>query len=131
VRIPSPSPSPSPEPEPEPAPAPEPERAHLVGSVGLGRVNEVFQTVGRRLGRRLKRVPDGEIGGPRLWIGWQYLLLRASPLLGFDPSGAVYRLSRFPILCLADDLKAGEIEFGELGYAHGARASEASREPPL
>jgi hypothetical protein len=39
-----------------------PERIHLVGSIGLGSVEEIFRTVGRRLGGRLKRVPDGEIG---------------------------------------------------------------------
>jgi methionine synthase II (cobalamin-independent) len=101
----------------------EPDRVHLVGSIGLASVNEIFQTLGRRLGRRLKRVPDGEIGGRRLWISWQYPLLRASPFLVPDPSGAVHRLSRFPILCLADGVKPEEIEFGELGYAREARAS--------
>jgi methionine synthase II (cobalamin-independent) len=100
-----------------------PERVHLVGSIGLRSVNEIFQTLGQRLGRRLKRVPDGEIGGRRLWISWQYPLLRASPFLVPDPSGAVHRISRFPILCLADGVKPDEIEFGELGYAREARAS--------
>ena len=58
-----------------------PERVHLVGSIGLNSVEEIFRTVGQRLGRRPKRVPDGEIGGRRLWISWQYPLLRASPFL--------------------------------------------------
>ncbi len=100
-----------------------PERVHLVGSIGLGSVKEIFQTLGHQLGRRLKRVPDGEIGGRRLWISWQYPLLRASPFLVPDPSGAVHRISRFPILCLAEGIKPEEIEFGELGYAREARAS--------
>jgi len=100
-----------------------PEHVHLVGSIGLGSVEQIFQTVGKTLGRRLKRVPDGEIGGRRLWISWQYPLLRSSPFLVPDPSGAVHRLSRFPILCLAEGVKSGEIEFGELGYAREARAS--------
>jgi hypothetical protein len=100
-----------------------PERVHLVGSIGLGSVDEIFRTVGRRLGRRLRRVPDGEIGGRRLWIGWQYPLLRSSPFLAPDPSGAVHRISRFPILCLTEGVKPEEIDFGELGYAREARAS--------
>jgi methionine synthase II (cobalamin-independent) len=100
-----------------------PERVHLVGSIGLNSVEEIFRTVGRRLGRRLKRMPDGEIGGRRLWISWQYPLLRASPFLVPDPSGAVHQISRFPILCLADDVKPADIDFGELGYAREARVS--------
>jgi hypothetical protein len=100
-----------------------PEGVHLVGSIGLGSVEEIFRTVGERLGRRLKRVPDGEIGGRRLWISWQYPLLRASPFLVPDPSGAVHMISRFPILCLAEGVKPADIDFGELGYAREARAS--------
>jgi methionine synthase II (cobalamin-independent) len=100
-----------------------PEGVHLVGSIGLGSVEEIFRTVGERLGRRLKRVPDGEIGGRRLWISWQYPLLRASPFLIPDPSGAVHMISRFPILCLAEGVKPADIDFGELGYAREARAS--------
>ena len=100
-----------------------PEGVHLVGSIGLGSVEEIFRTVGRRLGGRLKRVPDGEIGGRRLWISWQYPLLRASPFLVPDPGGATHRVSRFPLLCLADGVKPQDIEFGELGYAREARVS--------
>ena len=44
--------------------------AHLVGSVGLDSVEEVMATVGRLLGPHLKRMPDGEPGGRRLWISW-------------------------------------------------------------
>ncbi|MFZ1923003.1 MAG: hypothetical protein WAU57_15340, partial [Xanthobacteraceae bacterium] len=62
---------------------------HLVGSIGLDTVDEVFATVGKLLGPHLRRIPDGEVGGRRLWISWQYPLLRASPLLRPDPSGAI------------------------------------------
>ena len=53
---------------------------HLVGSIGLDTVDEVFATVGKMLGPHLRRIPDGEVGGRRLWISWQYPLLRASAL---------------------------------------------------
>src|SRR5215203_1873899 len=66
-----------------------PNHVHLVGSVGLDSVEEVFRTTGRVLGRRLKRVPDGEPGPRRLWVSFQYPLLRSSPFLRPDPSGAV------------------------------------------
>ena len=44
-----------------------PEHVHLVGSIGLPSVADVFHTCGTLLGRRLQRIPDGEPGGRRLW----------------------------------------------------------------
>jgi methionine synthase II (cobalamin-independent) len=100
-----------------------PDRVHLVGSIGIDTVEEVFRTAGRLLGRRLKRVPDGEPGGRRLWAAWQYPLLRANPYLRADPSGAVRKNSRLPQLCLAEDVDPADVRFSELGYAREARAS--------
>jgi hypothetical protein len=94
--------------------------AHLVGSVALDSVEEVFRTAGRLLGRRLKRIPDGEPGGRRLWISWQYPLLRANAYLR-DP--ALNQSGMFPKLALAEGVKGPDIRFGELGYAREARAS--------
>jgi hypothetical protein len=42
-----------------------PEHVHLVGSIGLPSVADVFHTCGTLLGRRLQRIPDGEPGGRR------------------------------------------------------------------
>ena len=98
-------------------------QAHLVGSIGLDTVDEVFRTVGGLIGPYLKRIPDGEVGGRRLWISWQYPLLRASPYLRPDPSGAVRVTNRFPLLTLAEGVEPDELHFGELGYAREARAS--------
>jgi hypothetical protein len=100
-----------------------PKDAHLVGSVGLNTAQDVFRTAGRRLGGRLKRIPDGEPGPRRLWVSFQYPLLRSSPYLRPDPSGAVRKTSGFPLLCLREGVAPDEIEFGELGYAREARAS--------
>jgi hypothetical protein len=66
-----------------------PDCVHLVGSIGLNGVEEVFSTVGPALGRRLRRIPDGEPGPRRLWVSFQYPLLRSSPFLRPDPSGAL------------------------------------------
>jgi len=96
---------------------------HLVGSIGLDNVEEVFHTVGSKLGRRLKRIPDGEQGPRRLWVSFQYPFLRSSPFLRPDPSGALRKTSGFPLLCLAEGVTADELRFGELGYAREARAS--------
>src|SRR5690348_14865192 len=100
-----------------------PDEVHLVGSIGLETVEEVFQTVGQQLGRRLRRIPDGEPGPRRLWVSFQYPLLRVSPFLRPDPGGAVRKTSGFPLLCLADDVAAHDLRFGELGYAREARTS--------
>jgi hypothetical protein len=100
-----------------------PKSAHLVGSIGLDSVEEVFRTVGEMLGSYLARVPDGEVGGRKLWISWQYPLLRASVYLRPDPSGAVRPTNRFPLLDLAEGVAPAEVHFGELGYAREARAS--------
>ncbi len=106
--------------------ASEPGRAvnvHLVGSIGLDTVDEVFSTVGKMLGPYLRRVPDGEVGGRRLWISWQYPLLRASAFLRPDPAGAIRPTNRFPLLTLGEGVAPSDLRFGELGYAREARAS--------
>jgi hypothetical protein len=100
-----------------------PSEVHLVGSIGLDSVDDVFRTVGRTLGRRLRRVPDGEQGPRRLWISFQYPLLLASPFLKPDPGGAHRKNSGFRLLVPADGVMPDEIRFGELGYAREARAS--------
>jgi hypothetical protein len=102
--------------------APIPDHVHLVGSVALDSVEEVFRTAGTLLGRRLKRCPDGEPGGRRLWISWQYPLLRANAYLQIDPV-SLGQAGMFPKLRLAEGVRSEDIHFGELGYAREARAS--------
>ena len=100
-----------------------PTAVHLVGSIGLDTVEEVFGTVGKLLGPHLRRIPDGEVGGRRMWITWQYAVLRGNPLLRPDPSGAIRPTNRFPLLTLAEGGDPAAVRFGELGYAREARAS--------
>jgi hypothetical protein len=87
---------------------------HFVGSVALDSPEEVFAAIGQQCGPYLKRVPDGEPGGRRLWISWQIPLLRANPMLAPVGPGQVP-------LKLADDVDPRELHFGELGYAREAR----------
>jgi hypothetical protein len=96
---------------------------HLVGSIGLDTVEDVFRTVGKQLGPHLKRIPDGEVGGRKLWISWQYPLLRASTFLRPDPSGKVRPTNRFALLTLGEGVAPADVHFGELGYMREARAS--------
>lgn len=97
-----------------------PQHVHFVGSIALDSVEEVFRTCGTELGRRLKRLPDGEPGGRRLWISWQLPLLRASPYL--EPMDGV-PLEALAPLQLRSGVKPEEIGFGELGYSREARIS--------
>jgi hypothetical protein len=89
---------------------------HFVGSVALDTPEEVFATIGRYCGPYLKRVPDGEPGGRRLWISWQIPVLRANPSLVQVGEGQIP-------LKLADGMTPAQIHFGELGYAREARPS--------
>jgi len=100
-----------------------PRKVHLVGSIGLDTVDEVFTTCGQLLGRHLKRIPDGEPGGRRLWISWQFPVLRANAFL--EPDVTTHRAGGigFHPLKLAEGVKPEEVRFGELGYAREARAS--------
>ena len=96
---------------------------HLVGSVALDTSQEVFAAAGRLLGPYLKRVPDGEPGGRRLWISWQIPVLRANPSLtpAVKPEPGA-RANWLP-LRLADGVEPSQVHFGELGYSREARAS--------
>jgi hypothetical protein len=97
----------------------QPDHVHLVGSIALEFVDAVFRTCGRTLGRRLKRLPDGEPGGRQQWISWQVPLLRASPYL--KPVSPT--TGNLAPLELAPGVRADEIRFGELGYCREARIS--------
>ncbi len=94
---------------------------HLVGSIGLDTVDEVFHTCGRLLGDRLQRIPDGEPGGRRLWCSWQIPLLRANPFFRLAADGRTGPV--FGTLELADGVRPDDVRFGELGYSREARAS--------
>jgi len=95
---------------------------HFVGSIGLDTVEEVFATVGSLLGGHCRRIPDGEVGGRRQWISWQYPLLRSSPYLRVDETRPIAGTG-FCQLRLQEGVVPEEISFGELGYAREARAS--------
>jgi hypothetical protein len=97
----------------------QPDSVHLVGSVGLASVDDVFHVCGRTLGSRLRRIPDGEPGGRRMWIAWQQPLLRANPYftLADKEKGNNSQMK------LADGVDAADVHYDELGYAIEARTS--------
>jgi hypothetical protein len=100
-----------------------PDKVHLVGSIGLDTVEETFRTVGKILGRRVARVPDGEPGPRRGWTSFQYPFLRMSPFLRPDPSGETRKNLGVAKLCLAEGVRPEEVRFPELGYARDAKGS--------
>lgn len=58
---------------------------HIVGSVPLAGAEEVFRTVAGSVGPYLRRLPDGETGVRKLWIGMISDMLDRHPAFEVDP----------------------------------------------
>ena len=101
---------------------PLPDKVHLVGSVNLDTAADVFRICGTALGRRLRRIPDGETGPRRVWLMWQYWMFASHPALqaNGDITDAPFA---WRVYRLAEEASPGELHFGAHGYAHAARAS--------
>lgn len=96
---------------------------HLVGSVPLADAEEVFRTTAAALGKRLRRIPDGETGERANWIMWQYPLLAEQPAFeSMEPDPDEY--VPVPRLRLRSDKTASDLDLSSgLGYADAARRS--------
>ena len=95
---------------------------HLVGSIGLDTVEDVFTAAGKFVKPYILRCPDGEVAGRRLWISYQYPILRSNRFLSVDET----RLLPGAGMCamrLAEGSEPTDVHFGELGYAREARLS--------
>ena len=95
---------------------------HFVGSIGLDSAEDVFDAIGATVKDHVKRCPDGEVGVRRLWISYQWPLLRATSFLVPASDDAVPGMG----LCqlkLRDGTPTQDIRFGEPGYAREARTS--------
>ena len=97
------------------------EHVHLVGSVNLDTVDEVWDKCLAIAGSHLQRIPDGEPGPRRLWISYQYPMLMVNRYL--MPSGVFPEEAPFMRLKVRPGVRPEEISFGELGYAREARLS--------
>jgi hypothetical protein len=96
----------------------------MVGSVPLESAQAVFAALGRTLGDRLARYPDGETGARKGWIGWQRAAFERQAAL--DPLAEKERHYQFrPPFRLRPDADAAALDFGALGYAEAARESYA------
>src|SRR5215472_18238527 len=102
----------------------QPRGVHLVGSVPLNNAEEVFRAASSTLGDRLRRVPDGETGIRKNWIGWQINYLAQNPHLEvLPPDLKAYAPS--PFIRLRSPASPEDITFDQLGYAGAATASYA------
>lgn len=95
---------------------------HFVGSIGLDSTEQVFSAVGETVKPLLKRCPDGEVGGRRLWISYQWPVLRATSFLEPASDTAVPGMG-LCVMRVKAGTPPGDIHFGELGYAREARTS--------
>ncbi|MBI3015287.1 MAG: hypothetical protein HYY65_09560 [Candidatus Tectomicrobia bacterium] len=100
-----------------------PRHVHLVGSVNLSTVQEVFETAGSILGDRLQRLPDGEPGPRRGWISYQYALFRVHPDLEVTETEKGQHPGALTPVRLRPGVKPEELKFPELGYSREARIS--------
>lgn len=95
---------------------------HLCGSVPLADAETVFTEAARRIGKHLKRIPDGETGVRDNWVVWQLPKMQAHPDLETIPPpspeyGPSERVRPKP------GVDPASIDFGPLGYAEAALES--------
>jgi hypothetical protein len=94
---------------------------HLVGSVPLDDADAVFTELGRRLGTRCQRYPDGETGERSNWTQWQAHVFKDHPALtSVTMAGPTNTRARF---ALRDDAHPDSLIFPPLRYASVAAAS--------
>ena len=100
---------------------------HLVGSVPLNDARSVFETVSAVLGRKLKRIPDGETGERSDWITWLEPVFADNPAL--EKSDELFQIHATGTARIRYRLKPGktvkDVSFGNLFYAEVAKASYA------
>ena len=100
---------------------------HLVGSVPMANAQAVFETVSAALGRRIKRLPDGETGERLDWITWLEPIFAENPAL--ERSDEFFRVHATGTGRNRYTLKVGaapeSVRFDNLFYADVAKRSYA------
>ena len=106
----------------------------IVGSVPLSSAEEVMRTIGKVLGSRVSRIPDGETGARLRWIDWQTetfdrhpMLQRAPDQEGIDSDWrnkeGISKWKNMGWHMIREDVDPATLEFPPLGYARTARES--------
>ena len=97
-------------------------KIHLVGSIPLSSADEVFELIGLELAERCLRIPDGETGERRNWIGWQLGVFKnQNALVNIKNKEREYQL--YPPYTFARGYSAQDLDFTDLGFAREAIAS--------
>jgi hypothetical protein len=97
----------------------------LVGSIPLADAETVFASAAEALGPLAARLPDGETGARRHWIGWQGAAFARVPQ--FERIAERQRDYQLQApFTLKPGAKAEDIDFGDLGFARAALASWAT-----
>ena len=92
----------------------------LVGSVPLSSSKAVFEAVGTKLGKLVKRIPDGETGARKDWVVWQGDVFKNAK--GLEPGSTRELQGGYHFILYK--VKTGEtVKFGPLGYAAAATRS--------
>lgn len=97
--------------------------ALLVGSVPLADASAVFRLAGAKLGRHLRRIPDGETGERKNWIAWQLNVFQS--MLEFDSEVVDIGYIKRAKFRLKAGVRAEQVRFPVLGYARAALESYA------
>ncbi|HEY0260651.1 MAG TPA: hypothetical protein VGC18_12465 [Lacisediminihabitans sp.] len=102
--------------------------AHLVGSINLPDAETTFRTVSERLGPRLHRLPDGEVGDRYYWIQFQKDYFDRTAGLSRVGERPFYIRDRFDArpLSLDEGFEPERLVFPTLGYAEAAIDSYAT-----
>jgi hypothetical protein len=93
-------------------------RIHLVGSIPLHDTAEVFETLGTVLGPWVDRLPDGETGERRHWMGWLEPIFAEHP--AFEPTDEIMKVHAKSRAYRRYRLKPGHgdaLRFDELPHA--------------
>ena len=94
-------------------------KVHLVGSIPLGSAEEVFQIVGEELSGCCNRIPDGETGERRNWIGWQINVFNNQEgLMKIENKERAYQLH--PPYTFTPGFGVKDLDFSDLGFAREA-----------
>ena len=95
---------------------------HLVGSIPLDSTNDVFNLVGRTLKGCCSRIPDGEVGERKNWIGWQFKLFAdQDAFIQLDRKDRDYQL--YPPFTFLPDYGPEDLIFSDLGFSSEACCS--------
>ena len=105
---------------------------HLVGSIPLSDAAEVFRTTAEILGSKVSRMPDGETGSRKNWVGFQYAVMArhlqfefagppADPdVMSKETAETVDGYNMPTKLRLRAGVEAENIKFNSLGYSEAA-----------